>query len=124
MGVLERSVIFPETRSGRMKFRPVTWLTNWMISVRSFLSKLSWIAFARFAASLGGVEVVAAGRRLVLGRDGEDWTSDVWGAMAARFGSGGERAGCAGWACGCGRCRFWVGVVRRRRPGGVCCWDS
>src|SRR4051812_257976 len=109
MGVLESSVIFPETRSGRMKLRPVTWLTNWMISVRSFLSKFSWIAFARFAASFGGVEVVAAGLRLVLGRAGDDWTSDVCGAMAARFGSGGERAGCAGCACGCARCGRWVG---------------
>src|ERR1051325_184331 len=103
----ESSVILPETRSGRMKLRPVTWLTNWMISVRSFLSKFSWIAFARFAASFGGVELVAAGLRLVLGRAGDDWTRDVWGAMAARFGSGGERVGCAGWAgwaCGCARC--------------------
>src|SRR5256885_16628084 len=100
MGVLESSVIFPETRSGRMKLRPVTWLTNWMISVRSFLSKLSWIALARFAASLGGVDVVAGGRRLVLGRPGDDCTSEVCGAMAARFGSGADRAGGgpAGWA--------------------------
>src|SRR5256885_12861990 len=107
-----------------MKLRPVTWLTNWMISVRSFLSKFSWIAFARFAASLGGVDVVAGGLRLVLGRAGDDWTSDVWGAMAARFGSGCERAGCAGWACGCARWGRLVGGGRRRRSGGLCCWVS
>src|SRR5437763_6885681 len=128
MGVFESSVIFPETRSGRMKLRPVTWLTNWMISVRSFLSKLSWIALARFAASLGGVEVVAGGRRLVLGRVGDASTSDVCGAMAGRFGSGGERVGCAGCgsSCFCGRWGRAVGFTRcrRRRAGGPCCWVS
>src|SRR3954470_4392011 len=38
IGELERMVIFPETRSGRMKFRCVNWLTNWITSVRSRLS--------------------------------------------------------------------------------------
>src|SRR5690242_18118636 len=38
MGELERMVIFPETRSGRMKLRWVNWLTNWITSVRSRLS--------------------------------------------------------------------------------------
>src|SRR5256885_15665135 len=100
-----------------MKLRPVTWLTNWMISVRSFLSKLSWIALARFAASLGGVEMVAGGLRLVLGRAGDDCTSDVWGAIAGRSASDGERGGCAGV---CGSCSCWgrwgraVGITRSR----------
>src|SRR6267142_2090933 len=39
MGELERMVIFPDTRSGRMKLRWVNWLTNWITSVRSRLSK-------------------------------------------------------------------------------------
>src|SRR5437016_5865833 len=39
IGELERMVIFPATRSGRMKLRWVNWLTNWMTSVRSRLSK-------------------------------------------------------------------------------------
>src|SRR4051812_36969686 len=38
MGELERMVILPETRSGRMKLRWVNWLTNWITSVRSRLS--------------------------------------------------------------------------------------
>src|SRR5947209_20436306 len=38
MGELERMVILPETRSGRMKLRWVNWLTNWITSARSRLS--------------------------------------------------------------------------------------
>src|SRR5256885_17119930 len=38
MGEVERMVIFPETRSGGMKFRCVNWLTNWMTSGRAGLS--------------------------------------------------------------------------------------
>src|ERR1700730_12592318 len=38
MGELERMVIFPDTRSGRMRLRCVNWLTNWITSVRSRLS--------------------------------------------------------------------------------------
>src|SRR5438067_467134 len=114
-----------------MKLRPVTWLTNWMISVRSFLSKLSWIALARFAASLGGVEVVGGGLRLVLGRAGDDCTSDVCGAIAGRSGSGAERVDCGGARGSCSCWGGWgraVGITRsrcrRRRAGGACCWVS
>src|SRR3954462_549520 len=38
IGEFERMVIFPETRSGRMKLRWVNWLTNWITSARSRLS--------------------------------------------------------------------------------------
>src|SRR3954471_20548774 len=110
MGVLERRVIFPEMRSGRMKLRPVTWLTNWMISVRSFLSKLSWMLFARFAASLGSIGATVGGGVEREGRVGAFCTTvDCCGAIEGRFGSGGDR---------CGTGTGWGGR-RIRRGGGV-----
>src|SRR3982751_302995 len=69
MGELERMVIFPETRSGRMKLRWVNWLTNWITSVRSRLSNdittvcaLLWIsALFTVGMSPGSVARVALG---------------------------------------------------------------
>ncbi len=84
IGEFERMVIFPATRSGRMKLRCVNWLTNWITSVRSRLSKdittvraPVWISFLSSGAiGPGSVARVAAG-----------------GAGS----SPGGRAGCAGW---------------------------
>src|SRR3982751_921186 len=69
MGELERMVIFPATRSGRMKLRCVNWLTNWITSVRSRLSKdittvraWLWMSLLFTGAVAGGsVARVAAG---------------------------------------------------------------
>jgi len=68
-GELERMVIFPDTRSGRMKLRCVNWLTNWITSVRSRLSNDITTVRAPVRMSLlstggvagGCVERVAAG---------------------------------------------------------------
>src|ERR687887_567123 len=71
MGELERMVIFPATRSGRMKLRCVNWLTNWITSARSRLSKLTitvltllWTSLL-FTGAVGGGSVarVAPGGR-------------------------------------------------------------
>src|SRR5256885_10619444 len=69
IGEFERMVIFPATRSGRMKLRCVNWLTNWITSVRSRLSKdittvraWVWISFLYTVAPGGGwVAHVTAG---------------------------------------------------------------
>ena len=80
-------VIFPATRSGRMKLRCVNWLTNWITSVRSRLSndittvrapvRISFLSNG--AIGPGSVVRVAAG-------------CPAW--------SGGVPAGCAGWEGG------------------------
>src|SRR5260370_10604211 len=61
MGALERMVIFPETRSGRMKLRWVYWLTNWITSARSRLSKLSRYVLAWVCACVLSTGAVAGG---------------------------------------------------------------
>src|SRR2546423_6368963 len=99
IGELERMVIFPATRSGRMKLRCVNWLTNWITSVRSRLSndittvrapvRISFLSNG--AIGPGSVVRVAAG-------------CPAW--------SGGGRAGCAGSEDGVRRGGTWT-----RRPG-------
>src|SRR5260370_41582900 len=88
-------VIFPETRSGRMKLRWVNWLTNWITSARSRLSNdittvraLVWMSLLATAGVLGGSAVctVGAGR----------------GATAR-----------------CGAVELWVGIPRGGGGGGV-----
>src|SRR5258708_38559068 len=61
MGALERMVIFPETRSGRMKLRWVYWLTNWITSARARLSKLSRYVLAWVCACVLSTGAVAGG---------------------------------------------------------------
>src|SRR5581483_1501390 len=87
MGELERMVIFPETRSGRMKLRWVNWLTNWITSVRSRLSKdittvfaLVWMSF-RFTGLVAGGSVSRVGR--VAAFCGAAWFGADPGAGAA-----------------------------------------
>ncbi len=75
MGELERMVIFPDTRSGRMKLRCVNWLTNWITSARSRLSNdittvlaLVWMSFFSTGGVAGGsVARVAPGAAAAAG---------------------------------------------------------
>ena len=54
-------VIFPVTRSGRMKLRWVNWLTNWITSARSRLSKLTTTVLALVCTSFLSTGAVAGG---------------------------------------------------------------
>src|SRR5438128_10287871 len=112
IGELERMVIFPATRSGRMKLRWVNWLTNWITSVRSRLSKdittvraWLWISFLSTGA-LGGGWVA----RVAPGCAGAGWP--VGGGRGGAIGTG--RRGGGGVVC-CG------GVVVSCCCGGSCC---
>src|ERR1700682_4479218 len=103
IGELERMVIFPDTRSGRMKLRWVNWLTNWITSVRSRLSNdittvraLVWISLLSSGAiGPGSVERVAAGAA---------WAGGSEEGLGCT--PGGFRGGCSGpWRRGvCGGC--------------------
>src|SRR3954465_9579620 len=99
MGDLERMVILPETRSGRMKLRWVNWLTNWITSVRSRLSKdittvfaLVWMSF-RFTGAVAGGSVSRVGRAAAFCGDAWFGADPVAGADPGVAGAG--RAGCA-----------------------------
>ena len=128
MGVLERMVIFPETRSGRMKLRWVNWLTNWITSVRSRLSNdiitvraLLWISdLSTCGMSPGSVARVATGGAGAAG--GGAGCVRVAGGGCARAGPagrtgccvpvGGRRPGRIGragpWACGRPLASVWA----------------
>src|SRR5437870_7209283 len=70
MGELERMVILPPTRSGRMKLRWVTVLTNWITSARSRLSKFIKNVFASLPTILWSTGLPTVGgpsrRRVVV----------------------------------------------------------
>src|SRR5256885_13916690 len=83
IGEFERMVIFPETRSGRMKLRWVNWLTNWITSERSRLSNDITTVLALVCTSFLS-------------------TGGVLGGSVARVALG---AG-AGWAGTCGAIEF------------------
>src|SRR5947207_10625996 len=85
MGELERMVIFPETRSGRMKLRWVNWLTNWITSARSRLSKLTTTVLALLWMSFLSTGAVAGGS-VVRGAPGPAAGTGVCGAMAFLYG--------------------------------------
>src|SRR5436853_6941879 len=91
IGELERMVIFPETRSGRMKLRWVNWLTNWITSVRSRLSNDITTVFALLWISFLSTGAVAGGSVSRVGREGEG----APGFCAGWLGAGAGRAGCA-----------------------------
>ena len=80
-------VIFPATRSGRMKLRCVNWLTNWITSVRSRLSNDITTVRAPVRISF-----------LSKGAIGPGWVVRV--AAGCPAWSGGVPAGCAGWEGG------------------------
>src|SRR3954465_13345706 len=94
IGELERMVIFPETRSGRMKLRWVNWLTNWITSVRSRLSNDITTVFALLWISFLFTGAVAGGSVSRVGREGEGVLGAV-GFCAGWLGPGAGRAGCA-----------------------------
>src|SRR6266478_2615670 len=100
MGELERMVIFPDTRSGRMKLRWVNWLTNWITSVRSRRSndittvRTFWWIWLLSTGWVGGGSVarVAAGAAgCVSGLEG----GRCAGVEGGRWAGGGARGGCS-----------------------------
>src|SRR5690242_15924223 len=140
MGVLERMVILPETRSGRMKLRWVNWLTNWITSVRSRLSNdiitvraLLWISdLSTWGISPGSVARVAVGAagagagcgrvaggggcaRVAAGGCGRAGPAGRGGCCAALGGRTPGRIGAGAWACGRPLASVWAreGVAAR-----------
>src|SRR5258708_24489791 len=86
-------VIFPETRSGRMKLRWVNWLTNWITSARSRLANdittvraLVWMSLLSTAGVLGGSVfcTVGAGR----GATGGCGAMELWYGIPGAGGGG------------------------------------
>src|SRR5438874_12026754 len=88
MGELDRMVIFPDTRSGRMKLRWVNWLTNWITSARSRLSKLTTTVLALLWTSFLSTGAVPGGS-VLRGAPGATAGTGVCGAMVFLYGVAG-----------------------------------
>src|SRR3954468_22659707 len=89
-------VIFPDTRSGRMKLRWVNWLTNWITSARSRLSNDITTVLAFLPTSFLSTGAVGGGSVARVAAAGAGGCSGVCGAMLPRYGVPGRVAGGVG----------------------------